>query len=144
MLFLLFWFYCIYCLYQVICPGMRQWHCCGIMVGRNRRGAFGAIIGIVSLYLLGYTGTLILATAICIISFILLTGVPFSQFIKNIAAFFVNIGRLIKSGLERFLFVEEETDPEPVKRRPKQEGNKVDTPAPVIIDYNAHTSASEK
>jgi S-DNA-T family DNA segregation ATPase FtsK/SpoIIIE len=107
-------------------------------------GLFGAIIGIVSLYLLGYTGTLILATAICIISFILLTGVPFSQFIKNIAAFFVNIGRLIKSGLERFLFVEEETDPEPVKRRPKQEGNKVDTPAPVIIDYNAHTSASEK
>lgn len=105
-------------------------------------GFLGAIIGIVSLYLLGYTGTFILATALCVISLILLTGVPFSQFIKKIGAFFVSIVGLITSGLERFLFVEEETDSESVKRKPKREEKKVDTP--VIIDYSDHTSASEK
>lgn len=105
-------------------------------------GFLGAIISIVSLYLLGYTGTFILAAALCIISLILLTGVPFSQFMKTIGAFFVKIGRLIKSGLERFLFVEEEAPSESVKEKPKREVKKVDTP--VIIDYNARTSAADR
>jgi len=106
-------------------------------------GVIGAVLSIASLYLLARTGTLILTAALCIISLILLTGIPFSQFMKRIGGLFVKAGHSLKSGFERFLFVEEENFTETaVQQRPKREEKKEE--APVIIDYSDHPSAIEK
>lgn len=105
-------------------------------------GVLGAVLSISSLYLLARTGTLILTAALSIISLTLLTGIPLSKFMKRTGNFFINAGRSMKAGLERFLFVEEDTFAETVKNRTKREEKKEDTP--VIIDYNAHPSAMEE
>ncbi|MGB4504953.1 MAG: DNA translocase FtsK 4TM domain-containing protein [Syntrophaceticus sp.] len=105
-------------------------------------GVLGAVFSIALLYLLGRTGTFILTAALSVISLTLLTGIPFSQLMKSIGDLFAKAGRAIKAGIERFIFIEEETFAETVQERPKREEKKQDTP--VIIDYNAHSSASEE
>lgn len=100
-------------------------------------GLIGALLSMVSIYLLARTGTMILTAALCIISLIMLTGIPFSHLMKKLGELFVKVGTLLKNGVEKFLFVEEEVPVTGVKmthKLPVEEKKE----EPVIVDYSAH------
>ncbi|MFY9432900.1 MAG: DNA translocase FtsK [Thermacetogeniaceae bacterium] len=104
-------------------------------------GFLGALLSIASIYLLARPGTIILTAALCIISLVMLTGVPFSQFIKWLAEFFVRAGSVLKAWLERILFVEEDSPEKPVKiQRGPVEKKKEE---PVIVDYNTQQESED-
>ena len=97
-------------------------------------GFIGALLSIASIYLLARPGTIILTVALCIISMVMLTGVPFSQFIKKSGQFFVRAGSVLKTWLERILFVEEDSPETTVKIQPQRVEKRKEEP--VIVDYN--------
>ena len=108
----------------------------------GRGGGFlGALLSIASIYLLGRPGTIILTAALCIISLVMLTGVPFSQFLKKSAGVFVRAGSVLKTFLERILFVEEDS-PEKTVKKPQEPVEKKKE-EPVIVDYNTQQESED-
>lgn len=97
-------------------------------------GFFGAILGILMIFLFGGTGTLIVLITLYSMAFILLTGIPLSRFLKSISIGFSKGFRFIKQKTLNFLFVEEEVDQEGDSEEKRKKDNF--SPGPVIIDHN--------
>ncbi len=108
----------------------------------NGGGVLGAILCIVSLYLLARIGTIILTIALSIIGLILLTGVSFSEAMKSVGRLLAKAGLAMKRGFERFLFIEDEISEKTVKKQPVKIEKKQDIPK--IIDYSAHRTPQEE